>query len=213
VLDKGKDVYFQGSRQMTSVSRQYYEMELGAGLGPNPVGGLSQFGYTEPLRRFIQREGWDPQANEIPNTMPSWMPADDYFTNFRVGDPYVKISNGYARLPGTGYEALHPELEDVDPEYYPEIHKLAILADAAPYSREYATMKTIVGRQAQNDDALAIEYSKILDRVRQTRESIVKTAERRFTAPVEEVEGTIESADERDFRSEEPIRPGNTPSP
>jgi hypothetical protein len=196
-LDKGEDVYFQGLRQMTNVSRQYYEKELGAGLGPNPAGAASQFGYTEPLRRFIQREGWEPQANEIPNTMPSWIPGDDYFINFRVGDPYVKIGDGYARLPGAGYEALHPELEGVDPEYYPEINKLAILADVAPYSREYATFKTIVGRMAQNDTATAIEYAKILERVRQTRESVVKTSERRFIASVEEVEGTTESADAR----------------
>lgn len=201
--NKGKEVYFQGSRQMTSVSRQYYERELGAGLGPNPAGAASAFGYSEPVRRFIQREGWEPQANEIPNTMPSWMPGDDYFTNFRVGDPYVKISNGYARLPGAGYEALHPELEGVDPEHYSEIHKLAILGDVAPYSREFATMKTIVGRMAKDDTATAIEYEKIMDRVRQTRDSVVKTIERRFTAPVEEVEGTIESADERGFRLEE----------
>ena len=69
--------------------------------------------------------------------MPSWLPGDDYMTNFKVGDPYVKIDDGYARLPGAGYEALHPELKDVGPEAYPDIHKLRILADVAPYSREY----------------------------------------------------------------------------
>jgi hypothetical protein len=93
--NQGRDVYFQGSRQMTSTSRRYYEMELGAGVGPSP-GFNEQFGYTEPLRRFIQREGFEPQANEIPNTMPSWMPGDDYYTNFRVGDPYVKVDQGFA---------------------------------------------------------------------------------------------------------------------
>ena len=91
------------------------------------------------MRRFIQREGFEPQANEIPNTMPSWMPGDDYYTNFRVGDPYVKIDQGFARLPGDGYAALHPELKDIDPEDYPDINKMAILADVAPYSREYNT--------------------------------------------------------------------------
>jgi hypothetical protein len=40
-------------------------------------------------------------------------------------------------LPGAGYAALHPELKDIDPEDYPDIHKMAILADVAPYSREY----------------------------------------------------------------------------
>ena len=95
------------------------------------------FSYTEPLRRFIQRERFEPQGNEIPNEMPSWMPGDDYYTNFRVGDPYIKVDQGFARLPGAGYEALHPELKDVNPEDYPDINKMAILADVAPYSREY----------------------------------------------------------------------------
>jgi hypothetical protein len=127
------------------------------------------FGYTEPVRRFIQRESWEPQANEIPNTMPSWMPGDDYYTNFRVGDPYIKVDQGFARLPGGGYEALHPELKDVDPEDYPDINKMAILADVAPYSREYNTYRLKVGKQAQDSTELQIEYEKILDRVRQTR--------------------------------------------
>ena len=126
----------KASRQMTNVSRRYYERELGAGMGP--AASLKElYGYSEPLRRFIQRESFEPQANEIPNTMPSWLPGDDYMTNFKVGDPYVRVDDGYARLPGAGYEALHPELKDVNPEDYPDIHKLRILSDVAPYSREY----------------------------------------------------------------------------
>lgn len=38
---------------------------------------------------------------------------------------------------GAGYEALHPELKDLNPEDYPNIHKLRILSDLAPYPREY----------------------------------------------------------------------------
>ena len=143
---KGKNVYYQGSRQMTNVSRRYYEQELGAGMGPSP-GFNEMFGYSEPLRRFIQREGFEPQANEIPNTMPSWMPGKDYYTDFHKGDPYVKVDQGFARLPGAGYAALHPELEDVNPEDYPDINKMAILADVAPYSREYNTRDFHPARQ------------------------------------------------------------------
>lgn len=76
-----------------------------------------------------------------PNTAPSWLPGDDYYTNFHNGDPFLKVPEGYARLPGAGYEALHPELKDVNPEDYPDIHKMAILADVAPYSREYHTYR------------------------------------------------------------------------
>ncbi len=97
------------------------------------------FGYTEPFRRFVQNETFSPQANEIPNHAASWLPGDDYYTNFHEGDPFIKVPEGYARLPGAGYEALHPELKGMDPEDYPDIHKMAILADVAPYSREYNT--------------------------------------------------------------------------
>jgi len=47
--------------------------------------------------------------------------------------PSSRVPEGYARLPGAGYEALHPELQGVNPENYPDIHKMAILADVAPY--------------------------------------------------------------------------------
>ena len=68
--------------------------------------------------------------------MPSWIPADDYMTNFKVGDPFVQINDGY--LPADiSDEALHPELKGLNPEDYPDIHKLRILSDVAPYSREY----------------------------------------------------------------------------
>jgi hypothetical protein len=125
--------------------------------------------------------------------MPSWMPGDDYYTNFRVGDPYVKVDQGFARLPGAGYAALHPELKDVNPEDYPDINKMSILADVAPYSREYNTYRLKVGKQAQGNTELQIEYEKILDRVRQTKESVVRMAHRHFTEPVDEIEGTVDS--------------------
>jgi hypothetical protein len=133
----GSDVFLEGSRQMGSWSRQYYDKSLGAGMFVSPVTENGLIGYSEPLRRFIQHEGFSPQVNEIANQMPSWIPGDDYLTNFHKGDPYIKVEEGYAPLPGAGYAALHPELEGVDPEDYPDIDKLRILGDVAPYSREY----------------------------------------------------------------------------
>jgi len=38
----------------------------------------------------------------------SWLPGYDYYVNFHNGDPFIKVDDGYARLPGAGYEALHP---------------------------------------------------------------------------------------------------------
>ncbi len=119
-------------RRIDNFSRRYYEKELGAGVGPNPSF-TETFGYTEPFRRFVQNETFSPQANEIPNQTASWLPGDDYYTNFHEGAPFIKVHEGYARLPGAGYEALHPELEGVNPEDYPDVHKMAILADVAPY--------------------------------------------------------------------------------
>ena len=59
------------------------------------------------------------------------------------------------RLTGAGYEALHPELKDIHPEDYPDINKLAILADVAPYSREYNNFRLKVGKQAQSNTELS----------------------------------------------------------
>jgi len=80
----------------------------------------------------------------------------------------------------------------VNPEDYPSIHKMAILAYVAPYSREYNTYRQIVGKEAQGNTELEIEYEKILNRVKQTRESVIKMTDRHFTAPVDEISGTIE---------------------
>jgi hypothetical protein len=68
------------------------------------------------------------------------------------------------------------------------------LADVAPYSREYNTYRQKVGSQTKDNTELRIEYEKIMDRVRQTRESIIKMDDRRFTAPVEEISGTVDEA-------------------
>jgi len=95
---------------MDSLSSRYYEHQLGAGMGPE-LSFEKLYGYTEPIRRLIQREEPTPQVNEIPNTMPSWLPGDDYLINFRKGGPFSKIDQGYARLPGAGYSAIHPELK------------------------------------------------------------------------------------------------------
>jgi hypothetical protein len=176
-----------------SFTRRYYEKELGAGVGPSPSM-KEHFGYTEPFRRFVQHETFTPQANEIPNTAASWLPGDDYYVNFHEGDPFIKVDEGYARLPGEGYATLHPELKDINPEDYPDIHKLAILADVAPYSREYNTYRQKIGRQAQGNTELEIEYEKILARVKKTRESVIRMTDRHYTEPVDEISGTVESA-------------------
>jgi hypothetical protein len=39
---------------------------------------------------------------------------------------------------------------------------------------------------------LEIEYEKIMNRVKQTRESIIRMNDRHFTAPVDEISGTVD---------------------
>ncbi len=126
--------------------------------------------------------------------MPSWIPGEDHLINFQKGDPYVKVDEGYARLPGAGYEALHPELEGVDPEDYPDITKLSILGDVAPYSREYNRIRAIVEKQSHGDPDLRAHYEQIVEQVRQTKESTLQVDQRRFDAPVDQIEGTVKSA-------------------
>ena len=114
---KGKDVYLQGSRQMDSLSRQYYERNLGAGMFVSPETENGLVGYSEPLRRFIQHEGFTPQVNEIQNQMPSWIPGEDHLINFQKGDPYTKVDEGYARLPGAGWCPCHLHTWSLPPAY------------------------------------------------------------------------------------------------
>lgn len=81
-----------------SINNNFWEENLG-GLG----GGLSEI-----TRRFVPKRNNNTEyVNPIRNTMPSWMPGSNYFTDFKHGDPYSKIDNGEERLPGEGYERLH----------------------------------------------------------------------------------------------------------
>jgi hypothetical protein len=49
-----------------------------------------------------------------------------------------------------------------------------------------------VGKQAQGDTELEIEYERILTRVKKTRESVIRMDDRRFTTPVDEISGTVD---------------------
>lgn len=196
----------QGSRQMENVSRRYYEREIGALIGVSPEG--SMYGFSEPLRRFIQPEKLGPQVNEIPNEMPSWLPGEDYFTNFKVGDIYSRIPEGFARLPGPGYEAIHPELQGINPEEYPDITKLKILADVAPYSSEYERMRSHIYHQTEDNVDLRIEYDRITQQVEEIKKSSIQFTHRRFNEEVEHLQGTVKSVDRTGVVLEE--YPGRT---
>lgn len=81
-----------------SANRSFWDENLG-GLG----GELSEIS-----RRFIHKKDKNTEfLNPIRNTMPTWMPGSNYFTDFLHGDPYSKIMNGEERLPGEAYERLN----------------------------------------------------------------------------------------------------------
>lgn len=124
----GGTMSIASAERMTSEERQYWDLSFGGLMG-----------VTEWYRRINVRMPSairQLQYNPLSNRMPSWLPGEDYFIDFRSGDPYTKIPQGEARLPGPGYAALHPELEGIDPEDYPFLHRLKILANVAPYASE-----------------------------------------------------------------------------
>ena len=189
----GKDVYYEGSRQMTSWSRHYYDESVGAGMGPDvSLGDKAE--YSEPLRRFIQRDLNTLQANEIPNHMPHWMPGNDYMLDFHTGDPYAKVSSGASRIPGPGYEALHPELKDVPYEQYPDIERFKILSDVAPWSKEWFVYNTKLNEATLDDPQRRIEYEQVRNRAQALKDSSEEFQHRRFTEPVEEITGVVKRA-------------------
>jgi hypothetical protein len=95
---------------------------------------------------------------EIANPMPSWIPGEDHLINFQKSDPLHQGRRGLCAVAGAGYEALHPEFEGVDPEGFPDITKLSILGDVAPYSREYNRIRAIVEKQSHGDPDLRAHY-------------------------------------------------------
>ena len=55
----------------------------------------------------------------------------------------------------------------VGPSQSPDINKMSILADVAPYSREYQKYAGIVRHHSQYDSDLRAEYERIQEQVRQ----------------------------------------------
>lgn len=145
------------SGEATSSGRQIEDMNLG---------GI--FGFGEAQRRIINTSSdlmYD-RVNPLKNNMPNWLPGNDsdYYVNLREGNPYDTVENGFYRLPGAGYNLLHPELKETDPNKYPEIYKYKILADTAIGSKEYYNYKNKIEARLQAGKASKFEeemYSEI----------------------------------------------------
>lgn len=132
------------SGAMLNSARSIQESNLG-GMGP----------LGESLRRFIPTNSGSilDRANPLRNQTPEWLPHDvsNYWIDFSTGDQFQKIEKGYFRLPGEGYALQNKELEGVDPNDYPFIHRYKILSDVAMGSDEYYHYKDIIEARASNN--------------------------------------------------------------
>ncbi len=150
--------------RMASIKRAYWDASLG-----DPMG------ITEAYRRLNPRRDRGQYYSPIANRMPEWLPGEQYFLNFRTGDPYGKVPRGEMRLPGPGYAALNPELEGVAPEDYPAFHRFSILADVAPYSSEYKDYNRRMSTMAK--DGILSQQER--DQVKTIRKQVRSVKERK----------------------------------
>ena len=154
----------ESSTRATGIERQYWDVQLGGGMFS-----------TEQFRRlFPHRRRQIDMYNPIRNTMPEWLPGPgERAPDFQYGFAYGKIKEGEVRLPGRGYEALHPALEGLDPEEYPLIHKYKILSDVAPYSSRTKKFRNELRKLNKTGQLSAEEramFSEINDQFRQKKE-------------------------------------------
>jgi len=135
---------------MTSPRLRFWETQMGGALFAN-----------EFVRRILPSYRSEVErVNPLANSMPGWLPD-----KFQWGDPYRLVEWGEGRLPGEGYAALHPELQGVDPEAYPLLHRYAILSDVSPMSPEYnITKQQIYKRRSEGAYTKSeIDYMEAID--------------------------------------------------
>lgn len=149
-----------------SAARSYYDENLGGMAGSN-----------ELFRRLLphKRNQLD-IYNPLRNKMPDWLPGPgDRSLDFQHGDPFTKVSLGEIRLPGEGYASRFSELQGVNPEDYPLIHKYKILADVAQFSDAF--------KSVEQQTAIAYRKGQLTDKevelYHQTQEQLAARRERK----------------------------------
>ena len=135
----------QSAQKAYGSTRAFWDLNLG-GLGDVPLtaeGALGNIEVSEIVRRFIPKERTNVNyLNPIRNTMADqfpFLPGSDYFINFKQGDPYTKVQEGELRLPGVAYERFN-----VRAKGYDELTQLDILADVAPYSKQFRQLNRTI---------------------------------------------------------------------
>lgn len=138
------------------------------------MGGLGML--SEGIRRYIpHRRNEIDYKNPLPSGLPSWLPGADsgYFLDFSRGDIYTKVKEAPIRLPGKGLASLNPELQGIDPEYYSDFWRFKVLADVAPWSKEFGQYNRIMSKMAA-DSRLTAEQQLEVHTIRKQVEQVKK---------------------------------------
>jgi hypothetical protein len=153
-------------------TRSFWDLNLG-GLGDAPMGGEGALGnleVSEVVRRFIPKERSNVNyINPIRNTMGEkypFLPGAEYFTDFQRGDPFTKVADGEIRLPGKGYERFNTVSAD-ETGKYGKLNQLDILADIAPYSKQFRSLNNQIQTGSLSPDE-KIKVQTIRDQVADT---------------------------------------------
>jgi|688.fasta_scaffold00336_29 hypothetical protein len=138
-------------------TRAFWDLNLG-GMGDIPLpsqGPLGNIELSEIVRRLVPRERTDVSyLNPIKNTMGKkypFLPGSDNFIDFTTGDPYTKVAEGEIRLPGIGYERFNKIYPGKNGKYG-AVNQLDILADVAPFSREFKQLDRRVDKMDLSEE-------------------------------------------------------------
>lgn len=155
-FEPNKSVLQSASKAYGS-TRAFWDLNLG-GLGDVPLqaeGALGNIEMSEITRRFIPKERnnidyINPIKNKMAKQYP-FLPGQDNFIDFTTGDPFVKIKEGEMRLPGVAYERFNKLYSD-DNGRYGATNQLDILADVAPYSKEFRALDSRIDKMGLSEE-------------------------------------------------------------
>ena len=171
----------QSASEGYGATRTFWDWNLG-GMGDVPLpseGPLGNIELSEVARRFVPRKrSTVNMLNPIKNTMGKkypFLPGSENFVDFTTGDPFTKVPEGEMRLPGIGYERLNKLYPDRNGRYG-AVNQLDILADVAPYSKEYRNLDRRIDKIGLSEEERA--------KVAQIRaqQNAIKNSKTNFTA-------------------------------
>jgi hypothetical protein len=149
----------QSASKAYGTTRAFWDLNLG-GLGDIPLqseGALGNIEASEIVRRFIPKERTNVSfINPIKNTMGKeypFLPNSSNFIDFTTGDPFTKVKEGELRLPGVGYERFNKVYSDSNGRYG-AVNQLDILADVAPYSKEFRALNSRIDKMGLDENEI-----------------------------------------------------------